>query len=461
MFEFLEKHLMGPMQKFSQFRLVRAITYAGMASIAFTIVGSAFLILSILPDVFPFLTGLFAATFDKMTDLYMIGFNASVSTISIYFLVSTTFEYARIFASEDDVDIKPLNAVLLSVFMLFMLMPEFHIADGLIALVTNVAATDGNYAGSVISGWAIGGSGISRLGATGIFEAIIIISWASVRIYVLCVEKNIVVKLPDVVPDGVARSFSSLVPALFIAIVSMLVQGILAALGTDVYTLISIPFGFVVNLTDSWLGILVIYFLIHALWIVGIHGATIISSLIQPITLANFAANATQGGHYVLAGEFQNAFVTMGGSGSTLLLTFMLLLLAKSEQLKAIGKAEAIPAIFNINEPLLFGLPIVYNPDLAIPFFLAPMASATVAYWSITLGLCNPIIVTMPWPTPAGIGAFISTGGDWRSVIVALISVIIAGAIYYPFFKRNDAKLCKEEEEQRELEEAESAAKAA
>ena len=83
MFEFLEKHLMGPMQKFSQFRLVRAITYAGMASIAFTIVGSAFLILSILPDVFPFLTGLFAATFDKMTDLYMIGFNASVSTISI------------------------------------------------------------------------------------------------------------------------------------------------------------------------------------------------------------------------------------------------------------------------------------------------------------------------------------------------------------------------------------------
>ncbi|MFZ2757221.1 MAG: PTS cellobiose transporter subunit IIC [Atopobiaceae bacterium] len=460
MFDFLEKHLMGPMQKFSQFRLVRAITFAGMASIAFTIVGSAFLILSILPDVFPFLTGFFAVTFDKMTDLYMIGYNASVSTISIYFLIATTFEYARIFAAEDDVDIKPLNAVLLSIFMLFLLMPQFHIADGLIALMTSVTEAKGSYSGSVINGWTVGGSGVARLGATGIFEAIII-SWASVRIYVLCVKKNIVVRLPDVVPDGVARSFSSLVPALFIAIVSMLVQGVLAALGTDFYTLVSIPFGFVVNLTDSWAGILVIYFLIHALWIVGIHGATIISSLIQPITLANFAANATEGGHYVLAGEFQNAFATIGGSGATLLLTFMLLFLAHSEQLKAIGKAEAIPAIFNINEPLLFGLPIVYNPDLAIPFFLAPMASASIAYWAITLGLCNPIIVAMPWPTPLGIGAFISTGGDWRAAIVALVGVAVAGAIYYPFFKRYDAKLCKEEEEQRKLEKAENATAAA
>lgn len=447
MFKFLEKYLMGPMQKFSMYKLVRAITTAGMASISFTVVGSIFLILSIIPQVFPALAGVFAASFDKITDLYMLGYYASVSTIAIYFLIATTHEYARIFADEDDVDVKPLNAVLLSVFMLFMLMPQLHFADGIIACVTTVAQDEpGSYAGSIINGWSIAGSGIERLGAIGIFEAIIV-SWASVRLYVLCVTEHIVIKLPDVVPEGVARSFTALIPALFIALVSMLVQGLLAVLGTDFYQLISIPFGFVVNLTNTWLGILVIYFLIHALWLVGIHGATIVTSFLQPIALANFASNATGATNYVWAGEFNNSFVTVGGSGGTLLLTFMLLFLAKSEQLKAIGTAEVVPAIFNINEPLLFGLPIVYNPDLALPFFLAPMAEATIAYWAITLKMIRPVMANMPWPTPIGIGAFISTGGDWRAIIVAILCVLAAGAVYLPFFKRYDAKLYKEEQE--------------
>lgn len=446
MFDFLEKHLMGPMQKFSMLKLVRAITAAGMASIAFTVVGSVFLILSIIPTVFPVTAGFFAATFDRFTDLYMLGYYASVSTIAIYFLIVTTYEYARIFADEDEADIKPINAVLLSIFMLFMLMPQLHLADGIMAFVTNIAETDGNYSGSIINGWSVASSGLERLGAIGIFEGIIV-AWVSVRIYVLCVEKNIVIKLPDVVPEGVSRSFTALIPALFIAIVSMLIQGLLTMAGTDFYKLISIPFGFVVGLTNTWLGVLVIYFLIHALWLVGIHGATIITSFLTPIALANFASNATGATHYVWAGEFNNAFVTVGGSGGTLLLTFMLCFLARSEQLKAIGKAEIVPAFFNINEPLIFGLPIVYNPDLAIPFFLAPMAEATIACWAITLQLIRPVMANMPWPTPVGVGAFISTGGDFRAVIVAVLCVLAAGAVYFPFFKRYDAKLYKEEQE--------------
>lgn len=445
MFDFIEKYLMGPMQKFSQLRLVRAITYAGMASIAFTIVGSAFLVLSVLPTVFPFMAGFFAATFDNFTQLYMIGFCASVGTISIYFLISTTYEYARIFAEEDEIDIKPLNAVLMSVFMLFMLMPQFGYADGIVKLVTSVTENAGSYVGSTVSGWNIGGTGLSRLGATGIFEAIII-SWATTRIYVFCIQKNIVVKLPDVVPDGVARSFTALVPALFVAIASMVVSGVLALLGTDMYQLISIPFGFVVYLTGSWGGILVIYLLMGALWLVGIHGATIITSFLTPITLANFAANAAGTSNYVLAGDFNNAFVTVGGSGATLGLTLMLFFLAKSDQLKYIGRAEIVPAFFNINEPLIFGLPIVYNPNLAIPFILAPMASASIGYWAITLHIIRPVIAQMPWPTPIGVGAFISTV-ESMSAVVAIVGAVVAALIYYPFFKRYDKKLCEEEQE--------------
>lgn len=194
---------------------------------------------------------------------------------------------------------------------------------------------------------------------------------------------------------------------------------------------------------------MVIYFLVHALWLVGIHGANIIMNLIMPITLSNLAANAA-GANIPLAGEFNNAYVTVGGSGATLLLTFYIAYRAKSKQLQAIGKASMIPAIFNINEPLIFGLPIIYNPYLAIPFFLAPMVSASVAYFAITFEWIKPMIALLPWPSPVGVGAFIGTGGDWKAVIVAIIAVSAAFLIYYPFITAYDKKLLKEEQENKE-----------
>lgn len=430
---------MGPMSKLSQLRLVRAITFAGMSSISFTIVGSMFLIISVLPQAFPVLAGIWAATFDKIAPIYMLAYAASMGAISLYFLVATSFEYARIFEEEDEVDIKPLNAVLMGVFGLFLLMPQIAIVKGVIALV-NVAK------GNVINGWMVSDYGLDRLGATGIFTAIIV-SWFTVRIYVFCVNRNIVIKLPDVVPEGVARSFTALVPGFFIALICMLIQGGLMALGTDVYRVIAIPFSFVTNLSGTWPGMLVIFFLIHALWLVGIHGATIVSSFLTPIVLANLQSNAAGTTHAVLAGEFYNAFVHIGGSGCTLGLTFLMLFLAKSDQLKYIARAEIAPAFFNINEPLIFGLPIVYNPALALPFLLAPMAAMSVAYFAISLNIIPAIIVQMPWPTPVGLGAFISCGGSLSAALTAIVGVVVATLIYYPFFKHYDTKLYHEEQE--------------
>lgn len=119
--------------------------------------------------------------------------------------------------------------------------------------------------------------------------------------------------------------------------------------------------------------------------------------------------------------------------------------LAKSEQLKAIGKAEIVPAFFNINEPLIFGLPIVYNPALAVPFMLAPMASAAIASLAISMRLIPSVIVQMPWPTPVGLGAFISCGGSFAAALVAVLCVVVATLIYFPFFKKYDKQLCDEE----------------
>nr|WP_255306894.1 PTS transporter subunit EIIC [Gilliamella apicola] len=145
-------------------------------------------------------------------------------------------------------------------------------------------------------------------------------------------------------------------------------------------------------------------------------------------------------------GEFNNSLVILGGSGSTLLMTFFIAFFAKSSQLKILGRASAVPAIFNINEPVIFGMPIVYNPYLALPFFLAPMACGTLGYLAINTGFIHPIIALIPWPSPMGLGAFISTGGDYKAAIVAIFSAILALLIYIPFVKLYDNKLYKDEQ---------------
>ena len=436
MFDFLEKYIMGPMTKLSQFRMIRAITFAGMTSISFTIVGSMFLILNVLPQAFPVLAGIWSVSFDKIANVYMLANSATIGCIAVYFLIATAFEYARILSEEDEIDIKPINAVLMAVMALFICVPQIGIVDGVISLLNDAES-------NLFSGWTVSSSGPARFGATGIFCAFII-AWFSVRIYALCVKKNIVIKLPDVVPDGVARSFTALIPGFLVAIVCMLIQVVFMMFGTDFYSFISIPFGFVVNIVDTLPGILFIYFLIHALWLVGIHGATIVTSPLTAIALSNLVVNA-DGGAAIWAGEFNNAFVTVGGSGATLGLTILMVTIAKSEQLKAIGKAEIVPAFFNINEPLIFGLPIVYNPALAVPFMLAPMASATIAYLAISMHFIPSVIVQMPWPTPVGLGAFISCGGSFTAALVAILGAVVATLIYFPFFKKYDKQLCEEE----------------
>ncbi|BDD39397.1 MULTISPECIES: PTS cellobiose transporter subunit IIC [Streptococcus] len=439
MFEFLEKYLMGPMGKISQYKFVRAITAAGMASIPFTIVGSMFLVFNILPLTFshPAFVNFFNNTFAKFSDLYMLANGATMGILALYFNLALGYEFTKIYAEEDDLNLSPLNGALLSMFAFFMTLPQLVFKDGAISLVNDAKAT-------IVNGWAIGGSGVNRLGSIGIFTAIIMAVLA-VQLYRLCVAKNWVVKMPDSVPEGVSRGFTALIPAFVVAFAVLIINGIFIALGTDIFQVVAIPFGFVANITNSWLGLMVIYFLVQSLWIVGIHGANIIFAFVTPIALVNMAAN-NNGAAIPLAGEFSNMFVTMGGSGATLGLIIYLAYMSKAEQLKMLGRASIAPAIFNINEPIIFGLPIIYNPALAIPFFLAPMASATVGYFAIKLGLCNPVVAQMPWPSPAGIGAFIGTGGDWRAAVVALVCALVAFLVYFPFIKMYDEKLYKEEQ---------------
>ncbi len=437
-FAFLEKYLMGPMGKVASFRIVRAIMAAGMACIPFTIVGSMFLVLNVIPQTFTFLEGFWNSTFFKIGDLYMLANKATMGILALYFCLVIGYEYTKIYADEEDLNVNPLNGALLSMFAYFMAIPQLVMEDGKMVLV-NIANKDMN----IFKGWEMSADGVTRLGTTGIFTAIIM-SIIAVQLYRLCVKRKWIIKMPEAVPEGVSRSFTALIPAFLVAFVILTFTGILVAFNTDIFKIIAVPFGFVVNLTSSWAGILVIYFLIHALWILGIHGANIIGAFITPIVLSNMQLNI-DGANIPFAGEFQNTFVIIGGSGATLGLCLFIALLAKSEQLKVLGKASLVPGIFNINEPLVFGLPIVYNPFLAIPFFLAPMVSASIGYWTIKLELVKPIIAQVPWPSPIGFGAFIGTAGSLMAVFVSIICAIVAFLIWLPFIKIYDSKLVEQE----------------
>lgn len=438
LFGFLEKYLMGPMGKVATWRFVRAIMAAGMAAIPLVIVGSMFLVLNVLPETFTFLESFFEATIFKFQGLYMLANQTTIGLLALYFCFTIGYEYTNIFAEEEEISLNPLNGALLSIFAFFMTVPQLIWENGEMNLVNTIR--DGS---AVIGGWEVTGDGISRLDATGVFTAIIM-SIIAVQLYRLCVKRNWIIKMPEQVPEGVSRSFTALIPAFVIAFAVLVLSGILVLMGTDIFELIQIPFGFVTNLTGSWLGMLVITFLVHILWIVGIHGSTIIGGMLTPIWLNNMQANIN-GANLPYAGEFQTAFILLGGAGATLGLCAFMAFLAKSKQLSVLGKTALVPSFFNINEPILFGLPVIYNPFMAIPFFLAPMVSSTIGYWAIQLGFMSPIVAMMPWPTPPGLGAFISTG-DYMSIVVALICLIVASLIWYPFFKMYDKKLVAQEQ---------------
>lgn len=438
MFQFLNNYLMGPMGKLSQLRIVRGVMAAGMASIPFTIVGSMFLIIAVLPQSFPALQGIWDVSFARVESLYMLANMATMGILALYFCLVFGFEYTKIQSQEENINLNPLNGALLSMMAFFMCLPQLVFENGVSTLV-NVVSDDQK----IIDGWEMAG-GVTRLGTTGIFTAIIM-AIVAVKIYALCVKRQWVIKMPETVPTGVSTSFTALIPTVLIALSVIVINGILVAMGTDIFKVIAVPFGFVTNLTNTWIGLLVIYFLMHALWIVGIHGATIVTSFLTPIVLSNMVAN--QGGaNLPFAGEFNNSFVTIGGSGATLGMVIFITFFAKSAQLSALGKAAVVPSLFNINEPILFGMPVVYNPFTAIPFFLAPMASMSVAYFAIKWGMVNPPIAQVAWPTPFGLSGFIGSGGDWRAFVLGIVCMLVAFVIWLPFIKFYDGKLYQEEQ---------------
>ncbi|KPG71384.1 PTS cellobiose transporter subunit IIC [Enterococcus sp. RIT-PI-f] len=438
-FGFLETRLMPPLNKVANLRFIRAIMQAGIITVPFTIVGSIFLIINNLPQIIPPLAGFFEGTILKFSPLYTVATTMSIGSIAVFYCLATGYYLTEIYRKEDKLGVSSFVGAILGLYAFLMTIIQVDITDGAAQLLQTESDTAIVYNGIAVGGW------ITRFSGVGIFIGIITAVLAT-TVYRLCVKHNITIQMPEGVPDGVSKAFASLIPAILIAFLMVIINGVLALFHTDLHGLLSKPFEFVKDLTGSWLGIMVIMLLIHLLWAVGVHGTAVIkNSFINPILLVALTENI-DGANNIFAGDFVNMYIFIGGAGSTLGLVLLMLFVAKSQQLKVLGKAAILPGLFNINEPVIFGAPIVYNPYLIIPFIVTPMITASIAYFASSVGFVSKIITGIPWISPLGIGAFLGTGGDFRAVLIALINLGVSIVCYYPFFKMYDGKLFAEQE---------------
>jgi len=293
------------------------------------------------------------------------------------------------------------------------------------------------------------GDVLNYLGGQGLFVAIIIgiITAIVVRLFN---KSGLVIKMPEGVPPYVVRSFLALVPMFVMIVSAWIVEWIVwANFHITLPQLVLDLFKPLVAASNSYPAALAEIILMMLLWSLGIHGMNVVSSIAYPFWMTQLAANAEAAAKGlplpgIVTEPFFHVFTHLGGSGTTWPLTIMFLLSA-SAQLRTIGRAELIPAIFNINEPLIFGAPIVLNPILIIPFILAPAAVVTINYFAFAVNLVPRPLIQLPFTVPVFISGFLSSGGHWQGALLQLVNLIVTAIIYYPFFKMYEAQLLKNE----------------
>lgn len=290
----------------------------------------------------------------------------------------------------------------------------------------------------------------SFLGGTGIFTTIIVAIYVT-ELTRFLKERNIGIKLPEQVPPKIRQSFDLLIPAMIVILtiypVNLFIDGQFGMIIPEAIMNIFKP---LISASDSLPAILLAVFIAHALWFAGIHGAAIVAGIMSPFWLVNLGLNqdALAAGAALPATFVEplwSFFIVIGGSGATFGLV-ILYLRSKSVHLKSIGKICLVPSIFNINEPIIFGSPIVMNPIMFFPFIGAPMINATIAYIAVSTDLVGKAVSLVPWTAPAPIGAAWAAGWLPSNGLLVLALIALDVAIYYPFFKVYEKELLKQEE---------------
>lgn len=288
------------------------------------------------------------------------------------------------------------------------------------------------------------------MGTKGLLTAFLS-AFITVIVYNFFIKRNITIKMPKEVPPNISQVFKDIFPLSAVIIILYALDLIVRATAhTNVANGILKLFEPLFTAADGWVGVTIIFGAFAFFWFVGIHGPSIVEPAIAAITYANLEANL----HLIQAGEHANNVitpgtqmfvVTMGGTGATLVVPFMFMWLTKSKRNKAIGRASVVPTFFGVNEPILFGAPLVLNPVFFIPFIFAPIANVWIFKFFVDVLGMNSFSIFLPWTTPGPLGIVMGTGFAFWSFVLAIVLIVVDVIIYYPFVKVYDEQILEEE----------------
>lgn len=296
----------------------------------------------------------------------------------------------------------------------------------------------------------------ANTGTNGLFGAIVVSLIACTIFIKISQVKQLKVNLGDNVPPAVGNSFNVMIPMLLtLAICGLASASLAAGAHTNLLALIStfvaMPLKSIMN-AGPW-AVIIIYTCANLLFCLGIHQSTISGVTIEPIltmlivdNMATFAAGQAIPSDHYMNMQIINSFALMGGSGCTFMLLLDTFLFSKNKSSKTVGKMAILPGLFNINEPVIYGYPIVYNLPLMIPFVLIPDLFIGLTYGLTCAGLISPCVAQVPWTTPPVISAFFATGLDWRAAVWQVVEIILGMAIYYPFMRISEKASAKQVE---------------
>ena len=295
-----------------------------------------------------------------------------------------------------------------------------------------------------------GGFLTGYMGTKGLLTSFIA-AFVTVNVYKVCVRNNVSIRMPEEVPPNISQVFKDLIPfTLSIVLLYALELCVHGVMGVNVAESIGTLLAQLFRAADGYLGITIIFGAYAFFWFVGIHGPSIVEPAIAAITYANVETNLQllQAGMHadkVLTSGTQMFIVTMGGTGATLVVPFMFMWLTKSKRNRAIGRASVVPTFFGVNEPILFGAPIVLNPVFFIPFIMAPIVNVWIFKFFVDVLRMNSFTTNLPWTTPAPLGLILGTNFQFLSFVLAILLIVVDVLIYYPFVKVYDEQILEEE----------------
>lgn len=408
---FLNRYIVPPLTALSENTYLSAIR-AGMVSVVpLTIIGGLFIILSFLP-----VTG-----WDKIVAPYLgllqVPVTATFGLLSVFVCFAIGYDLGTRLKQEAIVSATMATVVFLMIQLKLGEKPE-----------DITFSMDG-------------------LGSKGLFAAVLI-ALICVRVQKWFTDKNLVIKLPENVPAVVYESFLSLSPLFFLVLVFWVIRFVL---GVDIDHCVQTAFKPVVFALNTLPGILVYTFLVTLLWSVGINGDNAMDAIVAPIFLQYLAANvqamvAGQPLPYVTAYGFFTAFVNVGGTGATIALA-LVMWNSREPGYRKVSRLSLPTQIFQINEPIFFGFPIVLNPIFMMPYILNALILTTGTYLLMQWGVIHKPFVNVPWTTPPIIGHYLVSGGDWKAAVWGAVSIVIAMAVYYPFAKAAERQRLRAEAE--------------